>query len=771
MTAIPLPQIDRSPIRAHVEMLHQLAAGIDGVLAVSAYNALSDKGGTVTHHRISDVDDMAEAIEAHLQTPHVNVYTGLQVMRRSVGRGKRGKEADIVAVLGLVVDLDADTGRAGEMPVEPNYVLETSPGNYQPFIIFDRPLPPAEAKPIAAALKRATDADHGTADVTHVWRIPGTQNWPNQKKLSRGRSPDPVEVTVAQPWDGALTSVDELRTALAPWWSAPAAERQVELGELPAVDGVQVSTDLAAMLAADDVGDRSAHAARVVEKFAFDGHSADVACALFLAATGDWFARYEGKDARADFVRLWGKYGQPHAEQREATKEMIAGLVSKKTTPKAANDNQPDAEPARKLPSLPDMHPTPFTPEAAGGLLADISRWITETAIIPVPELSLCSAIALIGGMFGDRALGPTRSGLNMFLTTVMGVASGKGHAPKSIIQLATVAGKPGAVTNGDPTSYAAIERMLRRNSSTVIVMDEFGVTLQDVNNRRANAASASIRKFLLSIYDQADSFFHGRQYASDETKKDDSPLKGPALTVLGMTTPSTLYAGLSDDSLSDGFLSRFVFMEGRGPEIISPPRLDRDAKLPKGLKADLERALKSFPAASNPLGINKVTIPFDGHEEGEAYTLWADIFRWQNDPAWSDREHHVNGRAAENTIRLATIRAVSRNPASPAINAEDVAWGWAIVHRSIAIVTEGVDRHMAGSTVEALRKAIVRALEVAKDRTLPWSFLLQREVVSTFKQDDVSDALAWLIETGKVVDLSGRSKPGARASFKLVAG
>jgi hypothetical protein len=44
------------------------------------------------------------------------------------------------------------------------------------------------------------------------------------------------------------------------------------------------------------------------------------------------------------------------------------------------------------------------------------------------------------------------------------------------------------------------------------------------------------------TIYDQADSTFDGRQYASADSKKDDSPIEGPALTILGMTTASTLY-------------------------------------------------------------------------------------------------------------------------------------------------------------------------------------------------------------------------------------
>ncbi|MDX0426820.1 hypothetical protein BMJ32_12930 [Sinorhizobium medicae] len=753
-----------------------MADGLHGVFVVSTFFANTTgedrAGGVISHHPVGDLDGMVDAVMAHAETPNANCYICPNLMRPNLERGKKGAEADVLAVLAIVADMDDDTGRAGEMPIDPNLVIESSPGNFQCFLLLDKPLPPAEAKPLAMALKRAANSDHCTVDVSHVWRVPGCLNWPNAKKLARGRSPNPSAVRIAQPWDGSLTAVDELSAALQPWLSAPVVVSTVSLGDLPSLDGIELSATAAELLAADDVGDRSIWASKVVEQLAFDGLTAEQACAAFLSATGDWFRRYDTRDPIKDFERTWAKFGAHHVEAREAASCASAGLIAKlsakRPVPSAANDNVPATEP-RHLPDLPRMHPDPFKPESAGGLLADVSRWITSTAIIPVPELSLTSALALLGGMFGDKALGPTRSGLNLFLTTVMGVASGKGHAPKSIVSLASSSGKPGAVTNGDPTSYAAIERMLRKNSSTVVVMDEFGVTLQDINAKRTNAASASIRKFLLAIYDQADSVFHGRQYASDETKKDDSPIDGPALTVLGMTTPTTLYAGLSDASLNDGFLSRFIFIEGKGPTAIKPPTLNRKATMPPDLVAALKKAQTDFPKPKG-FGAKKLMIPFDGGESGDAYRLWTDVFMWQHDRAWGEREHHINGRAAENTIRLASIRAVSRAPAEPVITEEDIAWGWAIVHRSIQIVTEGVNRHMSGSTAEALRKAIVRALEAARDNTLPWSFLLQREGVSAAEADEVSKALQWLIDTGKVESLKPQAKPGARGSFKLVA-
>lgn len=329
------------PIRTHVEMLHELAAGIDGVLVVSVYYA--DCGGsTITHHRPGEVDSMVDAIEAHNGTVGANAYVGLQVMRRGLQRGKRGTESDIVAVLGLVADLDSDTGKnAGAYPIPPNYVLETSPGNLQPFWLFERPVKPAEAKAIARGLKVATGSDNGTADIAHVWRIPGTKNWPSKAKLDRGRSPVPASVSVSAPWDGSLTDPFALLSAVGNNNNVASAVQPIALGELPDIDGIKVSPRATALLAANDVSDRSAHAASIVGQLAFDGHSAEEAAALFLIATGNWIARYQTEEsARKDFERMWGKF------RKLDYSDFTAGLLRNSgDIPEPANDNAKDSAP------------------------------------------------------------------------------------------------------------------------------------------------------------------------------------------------------------------------------------------------------------------------------------------------------------------------------------------------------------------------------------------------------------------------------------------
>lgn len=436
--------------------------------------------------------------------------------------------------------------------------------------------------------------------------------------------------------------------------------------------------------------------------------------------------------------------------------------------PVAANDNHPE-------PAAPRMHPDPYSVEAAGGLLGQIATWITSTSIIPVPELSLCSALALMAGLYGGKALSPSNSGINLYMTTVLDTAGGKGHPPKAIRKLAGRLGAAGkdAVVNGDHTSYAAIERTLRRSPSCAIVMDEFGLTLQDINATNRNSVAASIRKVLLAVYDQANSVFDGRIYASAETKKELEPIDGPALTVLGMTTNDTLYAGLSEASVADGFLNRFLFVTAdTSGRQIKVPSLNRETNVPPSLEAALKEALLSFP--TQPKGGNlakpeKLMIEMDGGESGEAYARWGEVFLWQQSPHWREDARNIIGRASENTLRLATLRAISRIPAAPLVSVEDVEWGWAIVHRSVNLVREGVRLHMSASPAEALRKAIVAAITEFSG-PMPYSKLMERKGVRGSDTRQLADALRWLVESGQVVDANSMPSPGKGSKFRLAA-
>jgi hypothetical protein len=213
------PAFNREIIHAHVAMLHQLAQAVDGVLVLACFgeNPTTGRktGEIVERFAIGDVEPMVDAIMAKEGTPHLNVYCGWHVMRHGLTGKQRGGLNDLVAILGLPVDLDADTGKTGALPFPAPYVIQSSSKNTQPVYPLARALRPADAKPIAEALKIATGSDHGTADLAHIWRVPGTLNYPNAKKVREGRSPTPQPVTVATTWNGELIEPEALAEAIA----------------------------------------------------------------------------------------------------------------------------------------------------------------------------------------------------------------------------------------------------------------------------------------------------------------------------------------------------------------------------------------------------------------------------------------------------------------------------------------------------------------------------------------------------------------------------
>lgn len=314
-------------IRGHIEMLHSLADSTDGKLIVASYGQDPDTGENihpkVHHFQIGDVERMVAIIEQLTKDKHRNIYIPLAVMRSDLPQGKKGSEADVVAVLGLVCDFDDDDAAAFDerLPVDANYVLKTSPGRFQAFLFFDEPLSLSEAKPLAERLQKATDCDYGTADISHVWRVPGTLNWPNAKKVDEGRPTRPVDVRVVESWTGTVTDFDELDDAL-PELSAQEKKSKAEkqhkdrrAGKSPAGIGriprQPIPENLTARInASPEPGeDRSARAFGIIKSLQGLGYTADDVCEIVETAPEGIGERYVGQSDKLldDVERIFDK--------------------------------------------------------------------------------------------------------------------------------------------------------------------------------------------------------------------------------------------------------------------------------------------------------------------------------------------------------------------------------------------------------------------------------------------------------------------------------
>lgn len=207
--------IDPKAIGSYVTLLHTCANDIEGVFTVGVLT-LDTKRAQATmkcsHFSVGQIDMMIDHICTESVKDRANVYVAPAVFSPDLAPGKKGGEADIIAVLGAVADFDdADAIRwADRVPTDPNMVLETSPNRFQVFYFFERTLTVKEAKPFLAGLQQSCQCDPVSKDASHLWRVPGTFNWADKGKVAKGRGLEPVLVKTITSWVGGTVALESL---------------------------------------------------------------------------------------------------------------------------------------------------------------------------------------------------------------------------------------------------------------------------------------------------------------------------------------------------------------------------------------------------------------------------------------------------------------------------------------------------------------------------------------------------------------------------------
>jgi putative DNA primase/helicase len=304
---------------------HETALGADGVFVLTVI----DRAGKALIYKYAIGDAKSMADEAMERGQDANAYFGVAIMRGDLAHGARGGVADAVGVPGLVLDDDADTGKGAVLPpgIEPTFIVTTShvpKTNRHIHFVFNRLLTPREGDTLAKLLHQKCGGDHGTKEIAHVWRLPGTKNIPNEAKIKRGRPKEPqaVELTGGS---GEAVDPDALRKALEAMpdhagyrpksdddWYHEGAEHTADVDWQLALMSLPESTRFMITSPAAPGTDRSALAASVITMLARLGWSEAKIAAVIRAHPQGIGARYlEAKNnLEADLGRILDKYAQ-----------------------------------------------------------------------------------------------------------------------------------------------------------------------------------------------------------------------------------------------------------------------------------------------------------------------------------------------------------------------------------------------------------------------------------------------------------------------------
>jgi hypothetical protein len=294
-------------------------AGIEGYLQISRVHPADDKLSVSGRFQPGDVNAMIDAAVADAKAGF-NVYIEPRLITGAAA-GKRGDAHHTTAVWALVIDSDADIGKASTATLEPSMTVQTSPGNRHYWYFLERAITAEAAKEIGSAMRQHTGSDHDTGVPTQPYRIAGTPNFPGRSKQARGRSEiHPTHLLGAR--SGTVYAADELRAAF------PQQKKTEDKNERTADDKVDLGVaeenlpqDLQYLIQHGvEVGERSDQFHHAVGWLKRLGWNADSICSLLGNYPGGIASKYKDRLA-VEVQRSFDKCDGPPAQQARSGDE------------------------------------------------------------------------------------------------------------------------------------------------------------------------------------------------------------------------------------------------------------------------------------------------------------------------------------------------------------------------------------------------------------------------------------------------------------------
>ena len=344
-----------------------------------------------------------------------------------------------------------------------------------------------------------------------------------------------------------------------------------------------------------------------------------------------------------------------------------------------------DLQSVSKNPILPPPAPKNTTPiEFPAGLLGDAANYILASSARPVPEIALAAAIALLSGIC-QRQYNVSGTGLNQYIILIAKTGRGKEAARTGINTHFRAVRDRGQVPSVDqfkgPAAYSsgpAVLKSLIKNPCIVSVLGEFGMTLAQMCDSRANAAMHTMMRVLLDLYGQSGKNGELGESKYSTTERDSPSVHAPCLTILGETTPETFYGSIGEAEIASGLIPRFLIIESKGD------RLYDSGNAGFAPSDDLVNDLANL--AANVLRMQRNDSFCDVRMSKDVVIASKNLDIETTDLINSSDgvELELHNRHHLQVLKLSALSAVSRDFNDPEISMEDFEWARKIVARSI---------------------------------------------------------------------------------------
>lgn len=399
-------------------------------------------------------------------------------------------------------------------------------------------------------------------------------------------------------------------------------------------------------------------------------------------------------------------------------------------------------------------------PEPFRGIMADTVQCALMSAHKPQPELTTLAVLIGMASAINGKYHLSNGTRFNLYGLGVAETCEGKdltGRVAKTVAEAA------GAALLGKPASGQGLEDALIDSSGMLVNIDEVGHMIQSMHHAKAAPHQVELSENLLKLYSGSSSSYYTRVKASVKNATPPRKLNNPCLNFLGFTTPAALSKGLSSESIEQGLLGRFLFVEGRNGV------RQRFVDVPLELDTERFEGFDSYDLfddnAALTYALSSRTVELSGQASKHMIEMMTEFSVEATKQPTPEARALIN-RSYEKVTRIAGVLAVWDNTNAPVIELEHLAWAKLFVRSSnSALLTFGKDKiHDNISSANAAKVLTVITKIINGDiKGLTTSDLLVKKLnnqwvsrgltlkASKLSKDDFDKAVAHLIATGDI--------------------
>ncbi len=413
------------------------------------------------------------------------------------------------------------------------------------------------------------------------------------------------------------------------------------------------------------------------------------------------------RDAFAVAIDTWEKGLDANLTDEEIQNDLLTWAESLRSSPREVLPTLATFTP----PTFPAFEgepgPLPRHLLEVPGLVSEVAEFSLSTAKRRQPLLSLFGAIALLATLIGRKMQDIYGTRSNLQIITVVESGAGKDQ-PRGINSEILIRAQLDKLEGPEEVaSDAGLFKMLSEHEVRLWQCDEFGRFLATTGNARSSPHLYAIPSALMRLYTSAGKLFRPKAYGDS---KHNLTIDQPCLILYGTSTPDALYAALSADTISDGFLGRCLIVEGQeNPQRQMIPK----RPIPEDIMARVGY-WGQYRAGDGNLE-DRHPEPFVVPSTLEARIVFEHLANAiDRNRRSKDRGSALWARTEEKANQLALVYACSANPEQPIIDGAAASWAAEMSYRLTARMVYLASIWVSSNEQESKQQKVLRLIKAA---------------------------------------------------------